>query len=455
MLLGRSIEMELSVESWPRTLTGEVIAYNDQHPQQWPGVLLFFSLSPMAGRQLGYWQRLRQWLFGTADRALAEAYKAARKIQAIEATQFGGGKIYSRTENDPWVAQLHKYLNIARLRLTEFQTSRPIQPRSTTFDSGDLAAEALILSQLQLIDEVLERYRDEVVTQPSLPPAPLPDTSPSIFTTFSNLGTRKNSKLMDPSIINTVKRIRQELNPGAEQELVNSFQSSRNLTLESLRFLLLLALVPLIVHFLTKFIVVGPIVDFYYPLLRPENIFINSSLERNALEELGQFERHLKFQALSGITPQVTEADIQNQVKEKAQEIRRSFTRHSANAVKNWLADFVAVTVFIITLTRCKTPLANLWMFIDSIISGLSDTAKAFAIILFTDTFVGFHSPHGWEIVLEGLADHWGIPENRGFNSLFIATFPVLLDTIFKYWIFRYLSGQSPSSVATYKTMNE
>jgi hypothetical protein len=86
---------------------------------------------------------------------------------------------------------------------------------------------------------------------------------------------------------------------------------------------------------------------------------------------------------------------------------------------------------------------------------GLSDSAKAFIIILFTDIFVGFHSPHGWEVILEGLSHHWGLPANRDFIFLFIATFPVILDTIFKYWIFRYLNRISPSAVATYHNMNE
>ena len=76
-------------------------------------------------------------------------------------------------------------------------------------------------------------------------------------------------------------------------------------------------------------------------------------------------------------------------------------------------------------------------------------------IILITDMFVGFHSPHGWEIVLESIARHFGLPENREFNFLFIATFPVILDTMLKYWIFRYLNRISPSSVATYRDMNK
>lgn len=91
----------------------------------------------------------------------------------------------------------------------------------------------------------------------------------------------------------------------------------------------------------------------------------------------------------------------------------------------------------------------------DIFISLLFKRHKAFIIILFTDMFVGFHSPHGWEVILEGVARHFGLPENHNIISLFIATVPVILDTIFKYWIFRYLNRISPSAVATYRNMNE
>lgn len=89
------------------------------------------------------------------------------------------------------------------------------------------------------------------------------------------------------------------------------------------------------------------------------------------------------------------------------------------------------------------------------IVHGLSDSAKAFIIILFTDAFVDFHSPHGWEDIFEGVATHLGLPANRNLISLFIATFPVILDIIFKFWIFRYMSMLSPAAVATYRNMNE
>jgi CemA family len=416
----------------------------------------------MAGGLSGYWQRMNQWFSRTADRALDEAYKAALKIQLIEDEHFGGQKIYVAPSNSAasyFQADLNKYLNITRLRLAEFQTSRPLNSSESSQDtSGDIAAEAQILAKLELIDSVLERYRSEAgaLDRPKAQVQPaLPAANQTVFTTFNSPKPKKTNRLIDQSIVNTFRKISQELNPKAEQEMVSSFRSSQNRTVDSLRFLLVLMLVPLMVHFMSKFIFFGPIIDLYYPRVHKENIFINRHLEKDALEELEQFERHLKFQSIAGLAPKISSEALEEKVREKALEIRKSFTRHSSNAVKNWFADIAAVCAFAFALTRSKPQIANLLDFIDSLISGLSDTAKAFAIILFTDTFVGFHSPHGWEVVLMGIADHLGIQENQSFNSLFIATFPVLLDTIFKYWIFRYLSGQSPSSVATYKTMNE
>ncbi|MFM7731913.1 MAG: proton extrusion protein PcxA, partial [Cyanobium sp.] len=65
-----------------------------------------------------------------------------------------------------------------------------------------------------------------------------------------------------------------------------------------------------------------------------------------------------------------------------------------------------------------------------------------------------FHSPEGWTVLLDGIAAHFGLPTGENFIMLFIATFPVVLATIFKYWIFRYLNRVSPSAVATLNNMN-
>ena len=111
--------------------------------------------------------------------------------------------------------------------------------------------------------------------------------------------------------------------------------------------------------------------------------------------------------------------------------------------------------LFIILILTGKRQLSILKSFAGDTTYSLSDSAKAFLIILSTDLFVGFHSPYGWQIILEGALKRFGLPENKDFVFMFIATFPVVMDAIFKYWIFRYLNRISPSAVATYRNMNE
>ena len=461
-----------------------------------------------------YWRKVNQWFYRTADRALDEAYKAALKIKAIEDEHFGGEKIAISATNNQVATyfqnDLHKYLKIVRIRLAEFQTSRtvtgnnyPQPPDSQQFDSQgfndinpytqDIEYEARILEKLSFIDDILTRYADN--TQP----AANPDTQRSNFgqraidfiappgegssltidrsapanltnTPSSTIGGRQSDNMpirpersddninkkpiIDPSLISTFRRIQQDLNPKAEIQVIQNYRFNQTKTRSALRFILLLILVPLLVQYISKIVLVGPIVDSYRTY-HQSDVFLNVNLQREAFEEMEMFEKNLKFKQMVGLTPKLTTEQMEEKVQEKAQEIKLSFYRQSAGAVKNWFADILSIITFAWLITNSKRQIEILKSFLGDLVSGLSDTAKAFMIILLTDTFVGFHSPHGWEVILAGTAKHLGIAENIQFNSLFIATFPVLIDTVFKYWIFRYLTGQSPSAVATFKTMNE
>ncbi|MCY7338041.1 MAG: proton extrusion protein PcxA [Chamaesiphon sp.] len=460
-----------------------------------------------------YWRKVNQWFYRTADRALDEAYKAALKIKAIEDEHFGGEKIAISASNNQVATyfqnDLHKYLNIVRIRLAEFQTSRtvtgnnyPQPPDSQQFDSQgfndinpytqDIEYEARILEKLSFIDDILTRYADN--TQPinnpdtqranfgqraidfiappgegsplaidRSAPANLTNTSPTIGRRQSNnMPTRPersdeniNKKpIIDPSLISTFRRIQQDLNPKAEIQVIQNYRFNQTKTRSALRFILMLILVPLLVQYISKIVLVGPIVDSYRTY-HNSDVFLNVNLEREAFEQMEMFEKNLKFKHMVGLAPKLTAAQMEEKVQEKAEQIKLSFYRQSAEAVKNWFADILSIITFAWLITNSKRQIEILKSFLGDLVSGLSDTAKAFTIILLTETFVGFHSPHGWEVILAGTAKHLGIAENTEFNSLFIATFPVLIDTVFKYWIFRYLTGQSPSAVATFKTMNE
>jgi hypothetical protein len=457
----------------------------------------------------GFFRNIRQWLFGTPERALDQAYEAAKMIEAIEREYFGGNPISSRYGNYGESAmayfqgELKKYLNLIRVRMAEFRISNTVVrvsdprimevqlPPSDAEDSEINVVErpAVFFRKLRFVDEVLTRYSavdapsERVITltetnNGNLEPAPAnrvlraradqARTGTTVADTNSQTGAangdgddaRRNEGLSNQvsvlprSILRTVDRIRQDLDPKAEQQVVKNFRSSKAKTTAAIKFLLLLIIVPLLTQQFTKNYIVGPVVDNLRGGEQSE-VFLNLEMEEEALHELQQFEERLRFEVLIGKAPSMSELNIEQTVREKATEIEEAYRRRSSDAVKNVFADVFAVTAFTLLLVSRKQEVGILKSFIDEIVYGLSDSAKAFIIILFTDMFVGFHSPHGWEVLLEGLSRHLGFPANRNFIFLFIATFPVILDTVFKYWIFRYLNRISPSAVATYRNMNE
>ncbi|MBU6229726.1 MAG: proton extrusion protein PcxA [Cyanobacteria bacterium REEB459] len=450
----------------------------------------------------GLFRNAQQWFFRTPDRALSQAYEAAQMIEAIEREYFGGNPISSRygSYGDSamvyFQSELKKYLNLMRVRLAEFRASRTIirasDPRfmevQLPADRADELAinvvdrQAIFFRQLRLIDQVLERYQslespgDRLIDMGEASPQtldtslapmtsqpPNPRFKPSALSRGQQRSEQASSNSVESvadrvnvlprSILRTVDRIRRDLDPEAEQEVVQDFRRSKGKTTGAIRFLLLLIIVPLLTQQFSKALVVGPIVD----RVRAESpeIFLNVEMEEEALEELRHFEEHLNFQSFLGQGPQLSAEVKEEKLRLKADEIQEDYRSRSKDAIKNVFADMLAALALALLLIYRKQDIANLKSFIDEIVYGLSDSAKAFLIILFTDTFVGFHSPHGWEVLLEGLSRHLGLPASRDFIFLFIATFPVVLDTVFKYWIFRYLNRISPSAVATYKEMNE
>jgi CemA family len=455
----------------------------------------------------GYVRNAENWYLTTPDRALDEAYDAALMIQAIENEHFGGQKI--KPEHSQSLGQeaftyfeqeREKYLKVLRLRLTEFRSSRSTlsltNPKASRRELTDrfpaLPSDrsAIVLEKLKFIDQVLARYQSQALVPVSKKSvqALTPSNSNTRLSAYnsatggrlsdfeianrqpqpSTLGSLESisdkTGVLPRSILGTINRLKRDLDPEGEAEAIQDFQTKQMRTKIAIRFMLLLVAVPLLIQIsmrnfaLSDRLIPGHLISQRYAIVNPASIFINGEMTEEAMKELSLFEERLKFENIvkevtgkEPLTPEIRE----EKVRQKVEEIALEFSRKSASAIKNWIADLAGVIAFVVILTRGKAEMQIVKDFIDEVSYGLSDSAKAFVIILFTDIFVGFHSPHGWEVLLEGIAQHFGLAANRSYISLFIATFPVILDTIFKYWIFRYLNRISPSAVATYKEMNE
>ena len=146
---------------------------------------------------------------------------------------------------------------------------------------------------------------------------------------------------------------------------------------------------------------------------------------------------------------------LQKRFQEKSLEVASNYNKQSILAITNLVGDFITFFTVYFLFVIMKPQIIILKSFLTESVYSLSDTTKSFLLILVMDLLVGFHSPRGWEIALESLLRHLGLPESENFILLFVALFPVFLDTVFKYWIFRYLNKISPSTVVTYHSMLE
>ncbi|AFZ47692.1 CemA family protein [Cyanobacterium stanieri PCC 7202] len=413
----------------------------------------------------------------SAENALESAYQAALKIKNLEIDHFQGKKItlqngvHSERVFTYFQGELKSNLKIIDLKLTQFKTSQYFNnlfsnhKQNYNYDSNNqkiTLSQSLIIEKLDFIDQIVNKYLQESDTNPKQ----VPNLSKNTKNPVIDIPAGDDKKLetvsdktsvLPRSFLRTLTKIKDEINPDSqdtEEELINRFRRSKYKTAVSVKFLLFLIIIPILVHNISKIAIGRTFIDPYFAN-HQEIVFINQDLQEEALNELRIFEENLELKTMIGLMPELTPEEREINIQEKAQELAQNYRRQSANAIKNIFSDILAFIAFAIILVSSRQELQILKSFLDELIYGLSDSAKAFLIILFTDIFVGFHSPHGWEIVLESVARHFGLAENRDFNFLFIATFPVILDTVLKYWIFRYLNRISPSAVATYKNMNE
>ena len=171
--------------------------------------------------------------------------------------------------------------------------------------------------------------------------------------------------------------------------------------------------------------------------------------------------KELYVNGLQNAVPLVRISELKNKtiqdqaLQEKIFELAQSSHFHALQSLTNVFADLLSIMVLIFLLITLRPEITILKSFLVEVIYNLSDTTKSFLLILMTDLLVGFHSPRGWETMFSLILHHFGLPENQDFVFLFVATLPVILDTVFKYWIFRHLNKISPSTVASYHNMIE
>ena len=266
--------------------------------------------------------------------------------------------------------------------------------------------------------------------------------------------------LVPRSITRTLSRFQSELAGRSASLVLPEFRLAKYQAVASLQYMISLIILPWLFSLLFQTFLFKPLVENWWNT-RQSQVFLNISQEQKALTRLQDTEELVWLDMVIS-SPQIfnshqysTEQDLSSQIHQKTVELVNLYNSQSIDTILHLFTDFISLTIVGLLLTLGKKRLAILSSWVQELFYSLSDTMKAFLILLFTDLCIGFHSPHGWEILIDLLLEHLGFSYNKHVISCFVSTFPVILDTVFKYWIFRHLNRISPSIVVTYHTMNE
>nr|YP_011020591.1 chloroplast envelope membrane protein [Knoxia roxburghii]WQH63011.1 chloroplast envelope membrane protein [Knoxia roxburghii] len=184
-------------------------------------------------------------------------------------------------------------------------------------------------------------------------------------------------------------------------------------------------------------------------------IFLNDIQERGILEKFIKLEELL---LLEEMIQEYSETHLQKLRIGIQKEMIELIKIHNEDGIHTILHFSTNIICFFILsgysiLGNQELVILNSW--VQKFLYNLSDTIKAFSILLLTDFCIGFHSPHGWELMVGSVYKHFGFVHNDEIISGLVSIFPVILDTIFKYWLFCYLNRVSPSLVVIYHSMND
>lgn len=261
--------------------------------------------------------------------------------------------------------------------------------------------------------------------------------------------------LVPRSITRTLSGFQTELTGQSTSLILQDFQISRYQALASLKYMLFLLFLPWGSSIFLKIWLLEPWLKNWWNTYQFQ-IFLNSFQEEIALKRLQQIEELVWLDKIMGNSlKEIQSQDLNIEIHQKTIKLVKTYNENSLNTLLHLLTDIICFIILSIIFISGRQRLAILNSWIQELFYSLSDTMKAFFILLLTDLCIGFHSPHGWEIIIGVFLEHLGFAHNKHIISCFVSTFPVILDTVFKYWIFRHLNRISPSIVATYHTMNE
>nr|YP_010318145.1 putative heme-binding protein [Mimosa pigra]ULC80302.1 putative heme-binding protein [Mimosa pigra] len=188
---------------------------------------------------------------------------------------------------------------------------------------------------------------------------------------------------------------------------------------------------------------------------RQSEILLNDIQEKGILKEFIELEELLLLDEMIKEYPETRLQNLRIGIYKETMQLIKTYNEDHMNTILHFSTNIICFVILggYSILGNQELIILNSW--VQEFLYNLSDTIKAFFILLLTDLCIGFHSTHGWELMIGSVYKDFGFAHNDQIISGLVSTFPVILDTILKYWIFRYLNRVSPSLVVIYHAMND
>jgi len=268
------------------------------------------------------------------------------------------------------------------------------------------------------------------------------------------------------SIPKTILRFYQGLSPAFEDAAVERSRLGRYQFLASARAALGLLAAPILVSELGKR-------WFYQPWIRyawntyHSGAFLSEAQQHLALQELRGFEEALYFEERLSHLPnaeifigeRARELQIPGQqeaiLHQRRREVLERYNDESIASLVALTGDLTLIVAVALALFRLRYEIIILRGVLTELFFALDDPLKCFLLYYGAELLVGYHSKNGWDVALRAARKRIGLEENEQVIKLAIATVPVRIDTLFKYWVFRHLNRLSPTTSATYYQLIE
>ncbi|KAJ9550685.1 hypothetical protein OSB04_014730, partial [Centaurea solstitialis] len=242
-----------------------------------------------------------------------------------------------------------------------------------------------------------------------------------------------------------------------DDELLYEDRVFRFASFNSAKFLAVLILVPWALDFLVHDYVLMPFLDRYVKTvpLAAEILDVRRHQKLEMVKELKIEKERYKFEVEIGKSPPISDEELYLELRHRALELRDEWRLINRAAFANIWSDMVFGISLFVLLYFNQSQYCNLQhgkavggsfaeIYGYKIINNISDTGKAFLIILITDIFLGYHSESGWQTLLEIIVEHYGFDVDQSAIIIFVCLIPVIIDACVKLWMFKYLPRLSP-----------